>query len=198
MARDERILEAAEKLFFERGFDGVGVDEIGHTAGVTGSAIYRHFQGKTEILATLFDRAIDALLISMPESRNDQRTELRELVQGFINFAQTHRMLAGVWEREHRSLEGEYRRRYQRRQRQYVERWTNCLGKCYPGWTEDVLKTATRATQALIMSHATRSDAVTCTPEVFSLLCEMAIKSLEALNTSSKMERVLAVGTSSE
>lgn len=68
MERDERILEAAEMLFFERGFDGVGVDEIGQAAGVSGSAIYRHFQGKNEILATLFDRAIDALLLGMPES----------------------------------------------------------------------------------------------------------------------------------
>src|SRR5690349_6588366 len=46
VARDEVILDAAEKLFFERGFNGVGVDEIGQVAGVTGSAIYRHFDSK--------------------------------------------------------------------------------------------------------------------------------------------------------
>ncbi|MDF3305262.1 helix-turn-helix domain containing protein [Rhodococcus sp. T2V] len=188
MERDERILEAAEKLFFERGFDGVGVDEIGQAAGVSGSAIYRHFQGKNEILSTLFDRAIDALLMGMPESGGDHRVELGELVRGFIKFAQTHRMLAGVWEREHRSLEGEHRRRYQRRQRQYVERWSNCLAKCYPGWTEDTLKTATRATQALMMSNATRSGGIASTPEIGSLLCDMALASLEALDTSARME----------
>ncbi|WP_338012452.1 TetR/AcrR family transcriptional regulator [Rhodococcus pyridinivorans] len=38
---------------------------------MSGSAIYRHFKSKDEILATLFDRAIDALLMGVPDSRND-------------------------------------------------------------------------------------------------------------------------------
>ena len=53
MTRDDQILAAAEKLFFERSFDGVGVDEIGRVAGTSGSAIYRHFPSKDAILAAL-------------------------------------------------------------------------------------------------------------------------------------------------
>src|SRR5262249_42746727 len=62
VARDVKILEAAAKLFQERGFGAVGVDEIGERAGVTGPAIYRHFRGKEDILASLFDQALDGLL----------------------------------------------------------------------------------------------------------------------------------------
>lgn len=39
MTRDREILAAAEMLFFERSIDGVGVDEIGRGAGISGSAI---------------------------------------------------------------------------------------------------------------------------------------------------------------
>ena len=56
--RDRAILDSAKRLFYERGYDGVGVDEIGAASGVTGPAIYRHFTGKEEILATLFDEAM--------------------------------------------------------------------------------------------------------------------------------------------
>jgi AcrR family transcriptional regulator len=183
MARDEQILEAAEKLFYERSFDGVGVDEIGQAAGVSGSAIYRHFEGKDEILATLFDRAIDALLMGLPEPKDDPRAELRELVDSFLRFAQANRMLAGIWEREHRSLTQTYKRRYQRRLNLYIARWTDCLAKCYPGWTEERLRTAVRAVQALLMSNVTRSGGgASSTREVRQLLSAMALKSLEALD----------------
>ncbi|GAA4491349.1 TetR/AcrR family transcriptional regulator [Rhodococcus olei] len=182
MARDEQILEAAEKLFYERSFDGVGVDEIGQAAGVSGSAIYRHFAGKEEILATLFDQAIDALLVGLSDPKDDPRDELRELVDSFVGFAQANRMLAGIWEREHRSLTGTYKRRYQRRLKLYIERWSDCLGKCYPGWTEGRLRTAIRAVQALMMSDATRSGGASSGREIGALLSAMALKSLEVLD----------------
>ncbi|MCQ2575213.1 MAG: MBL fold metallo-hydrolase [Treponema sp.] len=49
----QKILMAALDLFSERGFDGVGVDEIGETAGFKGPSLYRHFKGKDEILSEL-------------------------------------------------------------------------------------------------------------------------------------------------
>jgi hypothetical protein len=48
------ILAAAEELFFQRSFDGVGMDAIGRASGIVGSGLYRHFRGKNEILAALF------------------------------------------------------------------------------------------------------------------------------------------------
>jgi AcrR family transcriptional regulator len=182
VGRDEKILEVAEELFFERSFDGVGVDEIGKAAGVTGSAIYRHFEGKNEILATLFDRAIDALLVGLEAPRNDPREELRHLVDTYVEFALAHRRLAGIWEREHRALAEPYKRRYQRRLRSYIGRWTDCLDKLYPGWPSDRLRTATRAVQALLVSDATRSGAAARSSDVGPFLADMAMRSLDALN----------------
>jgi AcrR family transcriptional regulator len=62
MARDRDILRVAERLFYERGYGAVGVDLIGAEAGVTGPAIYSHFRGKADILAALFDEAMDRML----------------------------------------------------------------------------------------------------------------------------------------
>jgi AcrR family transcriptional regulator len=59
--RREMILEAAAQLFFERGFAGTGIDEIGAAVGVTGPAFYRHFESKQDLLVALVERAVSRL-----------------------------------------------------------------------------------------------------------------------------------------
>ncbi|MDD6194562.1 MAG: TetR/AcrR family transcriptional regulator [Lachnospiraceae bacterium] len=46
----ERILETVIDLFSEKGYDGVGVDEIAESIGMKGPSLYRHFKGKEAIL----------------------------------------------------------------------------------------------------------------------------------------------------
>jgi AcrR family transcriptional regulator len=49
-----RILEAARRLLVERGYFGVGLEEVGAAAGVSRQAIYQHhFRSKTELLLAL-------------------------------------------------------------------------------------------------------------------------------------------------
>jgi AcrR family transcriptional regulator len=104
VTRDEKILAAAEKLFFERSFDGVGVDEIGKVAGTTGSAIYRHFPSKDAILAALFDKTLDTILVRLGEPDEDPIAELNKLVRAFVGLAKSHERLVSIWLREQRSL----------------------------------------------------------------------------------------------
>jgi TetR/AcrR family transcriptional repressor of nem operon len=54
----ERILDAAGKLFRERGFDGTGVDDLMKEAGLTHGAFYRHFDSKESLAA---DVCVDTL-----------------------------------------------------------------------------------------------------------------------------------------
>ena len=42
--KQEQLLDAAEELFAESGFDGVGVREIGQKAGVNSALINYHFR----------------------------------------------------------------------------------------------------------------------------------------------------------
>lgn len=54
-----RILEAAEILFSEKGFSGTGIDEIAKRAEITKSVIYYHFKNKEDILQQMFRRFTD-------------------------------------------------------------------------------------------------------------------------------------------
>ena len=58
--RRQRILSAAAELVAERGYHEVGMADIGAAAGVTGSAIYRHFDGKSAVLVAMFDHVMNS------------------------------------------------------------------------------------------------------------------------------------------
>ncbi len=60
--RREQILKEAARLFAERGFHGVGVDEIGAAVGISGPGLYRHFAGKDAMLAELLVGISESLL----------------------------------------------------------------------------------------------------------------------------------------
>jgi AcrR family transcriptional regulator len=49
-------MTAARELFTERGYDGVGTEEIVRAAGVTRGALYHHFGGKAELLEAVYER----------------------------------------------------------------------------------------------------------------------------------------------
>jgi AcrR family transcriptional regulator len=181
MSRDEAVLDAAEKLFYERGFEGVGVDDIGRAAGVTGSAIYRHFDSKAEILAALFDRVIDALLMTSASPAGDPAAELHNLATQLAVQAHTHRQLAGIWEREYRSLSQPYKRRYHRRMRVYVDRWVDCLVKLYPGHSVGDMHSAVRGVHAMLLSDATWAQRPPRNGQTAALLARMAVHSLQVL-----------------
>jgi len=50
------LVEAARSLFAERGFTGVGTEEIVRAAGVTRGALYHHFEGKRELFAAVYEQ----------------------------------------------------------------------------------------------------------------------------------------------
>jgi TetR/AcrR family transcriptional regulator, fatty acid metabolism regulator protein len=57
-----RILDAAVRVFAERGFFGATVAEIARAAGVADGTIYLYFKGKDDVLLRLFDEKMAELL----------------------------------------------------------------------------------------------------------------------------------------
>lgn len=53
----ERVLDAAARLFRERGFGGVGVAELMNEAGLTHGGFYGQFESKDELKAQVCERA---------------------------------------------------------------------------------------------------------------------------------------------
>ena len=55
---DDRILDAAGKVFAERGFDGASVDEIAGVARAGKPTIYARFPGKEALLTAVIERVL--------------------------------------------------------------------------------------------------------------------------------------------
>src|SRR5215472_18261659 len=53
----ERILASASRLFAEKGFDGASMPAIAKASGITAGAIYKHFEGKGELLLEVLRRS---------------------------------------------------------------------------------------------------------------------------------------------
>ena len=58
----QHILEAAERVFAERGFEAAKVQEISSAAGLSMGTIYAIFPGKTELYAALLEERGQELL----------------------------------------------------------------------------------------------------------------------------------------
>src|SRR5437763_827700 len=56
------LVAAARPLFAERGYAGVGTEEIVRAAGVTRGALYHHFGGKDDLFAAVYEQ-VEAELV---------------------------------------------------------------------------------------------------------------------------------------
>jgi AcrR family transcriptional regulator len=50
------LVATARRLFAERGYAGVGTEELVRAAGVTRGALYHHFDGKAELFRAVFEQ----------------------------------------------------------------------------------------------------------------------------------------------
>ncbi|WP_406280195.1 TetR/AcrR family transcriptional regulator [Nocardia sp. NBC_00881] len=67
LSPDERrrvLLDAGAKLFAERPYDGVLMEDVAAAAGVSRALLYRHFPSKRELFAAVYELASDQLLIA--------------------------------------------------------------------------------------------------------------------------------------
>ncbi|MFF3750142.1 TetR/AcrR family transcriptional regulator [Streptomyces sp. NPDC002018] len=156
--RREQILKHAARLFAERGFHGVGVDEIGAAVGISGPGLYRHFAGKDAMLAELLvgisGRLLDGgrLRVRGAGEDGDPATVLASLIDGHIDFALDDRPLITLHDRELDRLRDSDRKLVRQLQRQYVELWVEVVRKLYPHVPEAQARGAVHAVFGLLNS----------------------------------------------
>jgi AcrR family transcriptional regulator len=146
--RRVQLLAAAERLFAERGFLAVRLEDIGAAAGVSGPAIYRHFPNKEALLVELLVGISTRLLAGAREVRSrgtDAAAALDGLIDFHLDFALGEPDLIRIQDRDLAYLPAAAERQVRRAQRQYVEVWVSVLRELEPGLAE---------TDARLMAHA--------------------------------------------
>jgi AcrR family transcriptional regulator len=86
------IVEAAGRLFGERGYDDTRVDDIAAAAGVTKPIVYRHFDDKRALYLSLLERHradLESFAAAIPPS-GDLEQRLRAVLEVWIDYVETH------------------------------------------------------------------------------------------------------------
>lgn len=86
----EGIVDAAARLYREKGLDGVGVAEITRDAGLTHGGLYRHFESKDALAREACLRAFEWTItppdgLEPIESDAASTTRLHALVHGYLS-----------------------------------------------------------------------------------------------------------------
>jgi TetR/AcrR family transcriptional repressor of nem operon len=80
------LVNAAGRLFRERGIDGVGVAEISKKAGLTHGALYAQFRSKEALAAEAFACAFKSGLEQMTASRDGRSATVTDYLDYYLSF----------------------------------------------------------------------------------------------------------------
>lgn len=86
----DRVLDAAEKLFFEQGYDATSVADVAREGGCSIGSVYHHFKDKKAIAFALFDRMTRQFELTMKEALDPGRWEgasIDDILREFIEFS---------------------------------------------------------------------------------------------------------------
>jgi TetR/AcrR family fatty acid metabolism transcriptional regulator len=97
--KHELILDAAIRVFAEKGFNAARISDVADAAGVADGTIYLYFKNKEDLLLSIFEEKMDLLLAGLREALVGVSEPL-EQVRTFANYhfrqVQDHRELAEV------------------------------------------------------------------------------------------------------
>jgi AcrR family transcriptional regulator len=179
--RREQILDVAARLFAQRGFHGVSVGDIGRAVGVSGPALYKHFDSKDAVLAEMLVAISERLLAEGQKrvARSDGPIDaLAALVDWHVEFALAQPSLIVVQDRDWQSLPVAARERVRTLQREYVDLWAGQLQRRHAGLAQDRARAMAHATFGLI--NSTPHSSLLPGSAMRDLLTQMALRSLDA------------------
>jgi AcrR family transcriptional regulator len=89
----QHVLEAAEEVFAERGFESAKLQDISRQAGVSMGTIYAVFASKEELFRAILDwrgRELLEVARAAAEGNGDARASLDRLIEGYIDYFLAH------------------------------------------------------------------------------------------------------------
>jgi TetR/AcrR family transcriptional regulator len=94
-----RILDAAEDIFAERGYDGASLGEVSDRVGIRGPSLFNHYKNKRELYATVLERLLDPFFelldqqIAQPASRQRARASLEMMMSHHVEHPNLARVI---------------------------------------------------------------------------------------------------------
>src|SRR3984893_2480261 len=84
----QQILETAERLFGDQGYDATSLQMIADEMGLTKAAVYYHFPGKVDIRHAILMPKVEQLATLLDEAAaiRGRRARVEHLVNGFADF----------------------------------------------------------------------------------------------------------------
>lgn len=136
----ERILDAANEIASERGYEGTSIALVSKKCGLPASSIYWHFKDKDDLLAAVIDRSFETWLRVWELPSDGQPRErviglATQLAKGLLDhpdFLRLGLMLA----LEHRPVEPRARAQFLQARTQASASLTEALGELAPGLTD--------------------------------------------------------------
>ena len=59
------VLDAAARLFAEKGYVGTSMRDIAHACGMLSGSLYYHFAAKEDLLVAVYERGVEELLVNV-------------------------------------------------------------------------------------------------------------------------------------
>ena len=184
--RREQILAVAAQLFARHGFHGVSIADLGAAVGVSGPAVYRHFENKQALLGAILVGVSQRLRAggrAVVEAGGVPEEQLRAIIAFHVDFALADADVIRVQDRDLASLSDDDRHTVRRLQREYVELWIGILAGVHSGHGESDLRVRAHACFGLINSTPYSSRGLRGAPAdstVRGILESMAFAALTA------------------
>ncbi|MFJ9176363.1 TetR/AcrR family transcriptional regulator [Streptomyces sp. NPDC102360] len=151
--RRQLIVEAAGRLFSERGYHAASMEEIASGVGITAAALYRHFPNKYALFSECAHAMVDGLVATLDELPPE--ADAAELLRSLVRITVKRRAEGGVYRWEARYLNHEDRRLLRGKFARVVGRVTEAVRREHPGERAELRVVAALGAIGSITMHRT-------------------------------------------
>jgi len=130
ISTEERIHEAALRLFSERGFEATGIREIANEAGISIASLYHYMTTKEDLLVNIMEYGLSRLIAAaelVSERTAGPISRLASLIQLHVWVHGVGQKSASVVDTEYRSLTGERLERIREMRDRYEGIWRSTI-----------------------------------------------------------------------
>ena len=126
----EGILEAAARIFSEKGYHATSMGDIAEAVNLQKASLYYHFESKQEILISLLDYALELInnrletVLSQPLSPDEK---LKQAMVCYFETIAEYQNLSAVLLLELRSLDPELKARHASRREKFESLWKDLI-----------------------------------------------------------------------